>query len=316
MSNNIKFQGFSFYINAPVEHTGTPKIRNTVNHFDLIADLVSLRRLSEESNIDFKQRIMDVAIHSSGGTYDGVINGITRELGYAREKAIQITLKLNSSGEPIARNPRVDILANKVILYSDYRAGGTQIIDKTIRIYKPEDTGFFLNDLVSQINSSQCFSASRYSGVRPNMHSTNLVQGDTDIYVQGDPIRTDTVTYLSAQHIVEESIVFDESDLFQTEVLGTPSAEGEYYIDRINGRIYTYSVPQGNLGVSYHASTFPFEVDYSFIKIYTFQDDNFQYELFNHETLDSGEIQNTLPNREGSEVYHQLFTETEVFWGK
>ena len=316
MANNVKIQGFSFKINTPVQHTGKPTAKNIVNHFDLSSDLVSISRLDGESNIDFKQRIMDVTVHPGGGTYSGVINGITRALGYAREPAIQITLDLDSSGEPIARNPRIDILSNKVILYSDYRASDTQTIDKTIRIYQPDDAGYFLEDLVAEINSSSCFSCTMYSGIRPNMHSTNLIRGNTDIYIQGDPIRTDSVTYLSAQYLVEDSIVFDEDSIFQTQVSGTPSADGEYQIDRINGRIYVYSIPQGNLGVSYHASIFPFEVDYSPIKIYTLQDDDFQYELFQHETLDSGEEANSLPNQEGSEVYHQLFKETEIFWGE
>jgi len=316
MGNNVKFQGFSFLIEVPSEYTGTPEAKNIVNHFDLTSDLVSLNRIEGESNIDFKQRIMDVAVHPGGGTYDGVINGITRALGYAREKAIKIELALDSSGDPIARNPRVEILSNKVILYSDHRPDGTQTIDKTIRIYQPEDAGYFVEDLVSQINSSQCFTASAYSGIRPNMHSTNLVRGNTDLYIQGDPLITDTRTILSAQNIVEGSFVFDEDDLFQTEVTTTPSAEGEYMIDRVNGKFYTYSIPQGDLGVSYHAGVFPFEVDYSPIKIYTLQDDDFQYELFDHETLDSGEEANALPNREGSEIYHQLFDETEVFWGE
>jgi len=316
MGNNIKFQGFSFYVDVPSEYSGTPTAKNVVNHFDLVSDMLSLRRLDGESNIDFKQRMMDVAVHPSGGIYDGVINGITRELGYAREKAIQITLKLDSSGDPVARNPRVEILANKVVLYNDHRPDGTETIDMTIRTYRPEDTGYFLEDLVAQINTSTYFSATIYSDIRPNMHSTNLIRGNTDTYVQGDPLRTDSITYLSAQNLIEGSIVLDESDLLTTEVAVTPAADGEYRIDRINGKLYTYSIPQGNLGVSYHAATFPYEVDYSPVKIYTLQDDDFQYELFEHETLDSGDEVNTLPNQEGSETFHQLFKETEVFWGE
>ena len=316
MSNNMKFHGFSFYIEAPVEYTGTPQEKNIINHFDLIGDVVSLDRLDGESNVDYKQRIMDVAVHPGGGTYEGVINGITRALGYAREKAITIDLKLDSSGEPIARNPRVDILANKVVLYSDYRPDGTQTVDVTIRTYQPDDTGYFLDDLVAAINASTCFTASIESGIRPNLHSTNLINGNTDIIIQSDPIASDTITNLSEQYIVEGSLIFDELSVFTTEVLGTPSSEGEFRVDRTNGKVYTYTIPTGNLGVSYHGSNFPFEVDYSPIKVYTLQDDNFQYELFNHETLDSGEEQNALPNKEGSEVYHQLFLETEVFWGE
>jgi len=317
MGNNIKFQGFSFCITAPTQYIGTPTSKNIVSHFDLIADLVSVQRLSGESLIDFKQRIMDVAVHQGGGTYNGAINGITRALGYSRNRALTISLKLNSGGIPIARNPRVDILANAVILYSDYRADGTtRTIDTTIRTYQIDDTGYFLDDLIVAINASSCFSATIESGVRPNMHSTNLIMGNTDLFIQGDPIATDSLTRLSGEHVVEDSLVFEETDVFKTLVIGTPSSEGEYSVDRVNGEIITYNVSQGDLAVSYHGSIFPFNVDYSPIKIYTLQDDNFQYDLFQHETLESGEEVNSLPNTEGSEIYHQLFKETKTFWGE
>jgi hypothetical protein len=315
MGNNVKFQGFVFTIQAPTQYTGTPTSKNIVSHLDLISDMVSLNRLAGESAAEFKERVMDVAVHPGGGTYDGVVNGITRELGFSRQKGIKIELKLGSGGEPVARNPRVDILPNKVVLYSDYR-DAVKTIDSTIRTYQPTDAGFFIRDLVTEINKSQCFSATMYSDVRPNWHSTNLIRGNTDIFIQGDIIRSDKLTILSAQYLVEDSLVFDESTTFQTEVVGTPAAEGQYKIDRTNGKIYTYNIPQGDLGVSYHAGTFPFIVDYSPIKVYSLQEDDFQYELFEHETLDSGETVSTLPNTEGSEIFHQLYKENKTFWGE
>jgi hypothetical protein len=64
------------------------------------------------------------------------------------------------------------------------------------------------------------------------------------------------------------------------------------------------------------ANEFPMEVDISPIQIFSFHDEDFQYELFEHETDAAGEETATLPNTEGGEIYHQLFKETEVFWGK
>ena len=61
---------------------------------------------------------------------------------------------------------------------------------------------------------------------------------------------------------------------------------------------------------------FPMEVDYSLIKIYTLQDDDFADELFDMEAIDSGEEVRALPNAEGSEIFHQLFKEANIFWGK
>ncbi len=316
MSNNMSIQGFSFLINVPSQVTATPTSQNIINTFDLIGDFLSLKRLSGETNVEYKQRLLDVSVHPGSPVYEGMMNNLCRDLGLPREKAIQITLNLTSGGDTVARNPRADILANKVVLYSDWRPGGEiEVIDKEIRTYQTDDDGYFLEDLVAEINTSDCFSATIYSGVRPNLHSTNLFQVTSDYIVQNDPIISDSRTKLSAQYIIEDSWVFTERDIFFTEVTGTPATDGEYLIDRTEGVIYAYSLPSGEGGISYHAALFPLDIDFSLIKAYTLQDDNFTTELFNKKTLPSGEETNALPNTEGSELYHQLYKEVKVLWG-
>lgn len=316
MSNNVKVQGFSFNISTPVEISGKPTKKSIVNQFDLLGDMVSLKRIEGENNADYKQRIMDVSVHTGGPTYSGIINNITRDMGLSREHAISIELKLASSGDPIAVNPRVDILAHKIIMYSDWRPDGTEVVDTEIRIYKTDDPGYFLDDLVALINASTCFSATIYSDVRPNLHSSNLIMGSSDNIIQGDLINASNYTKLATSYIIQNSLTFDEENIFKTEVTSTPTARGEYMIDYINGKIYTYDVPSGLAGVYYHHALFPLVVDYSPIRLYTLQDDNFVDELFQKDTLDSGEEINSLPNTEGSEVYHQLYEEMKVFWGE
>ena len=68
--------------------------------------------------------------------------------------------------------------------------------------------------------------------------------------------------------------------------------------------------------MTYHTALFPMDVDYSLVKIYTLQDDDFVDELFNKKVADSGEELRALPNTEGAEIIHQLFKETNIFWGK
>lgn len=316
MSSGIKTLGFAFEVLTPTEVSVTPEAKNIVNNFDLLGSMVSLQRLPGEQNASYKQRILDVNVHLGGPTYEGNINNLTRELGYSRENCILIELKLNSAGEPLANNPRVDILSNKVILYSDYQPNETETIDKTISFYSSSDTGYFLSDLVSEINSSDYFSASIYSGVRPNLHSANLIRKSSYNILNRDLVEGSKKIFLSAENIVQNSLRFDETDIFETEVFTTPSAAGEYFVDYINGSIEIYSLPSGTYEVSYHYNEFPFKVDYSPVQVYSLQDENFQEELFVAETLDSGETVSALPTSEGSEIFHQLFMETNYLWGE
>ena len=301
----------------PTEVSGKPEQRNVANSFDFLASLVSLPRLRGESNVEYKQRILDVSVHPGGPLYLGCINNLTRDLGLPREQAIQIDLKRNSAGEPIASNPRADILSNRVVLYKDWRPDEdeTAIIDKEIRIYSPDDPGYFLEGLVAEINTSECFSAILYD-VRGNLHSTNLIRKTSDFVIFHDPIKADIQNDLTGDIIIQDSLYFDETEIFETEVSGTPAAEGEYQIDYLTGKVYSFSNPSGNYTVTYNTALFPMEVDYSLVKIYTLQDDDFADELFDKKTADSGEELRGLPNTEGAEVFHQLFKETNIFWGK
>jgi hypothetical protein len=311
-----KIQGFTFYIDLPEEVTGVPERVQIANEFDFISDLLSLPRLPEETNQEFKQRMMDVRVHQGSPLYDGVVNNISRAFGYSRQRALSIDLKTASNGTLVATSPRVDILANKIVLYSDWRPDGTEIIDKEISFYNPTDEGYFVSDLVSEINDSSCFSAALYSGVRPNLHTTNLVRGSSDNSIRGDVATASLKIDLAATYITKGSLLFHENDIFKTEVSSSASTAGEYYVDYENGIIYPYSVPNGEFEISYHFGAFPLIVDYSLIKAYTLQDDNFIRELYNHETSAAGTEVNTLPNEEGSEILHQLFLETRYLWGE
>ena len=308
--------GFSFYINLPEEIEATPEVKTIVNNFDYIGDIVSLTRLSGESNVDYRNRMWDVRVHPGGPEYEGVLNSLGRDLGMLRQETLIIDLKLDSAGSPIATNPRVDILANRVVLYSDWRPNDAGTIDREIRTYQLDDAGYYLNDLVTQINQSPYFSASIVAGIRPNLHSSTLVRGSSDIFVIDNYVRADKLVPLRYQNVMAETLSFTEKNIFDTEVASNPSADGEYTVDYVNGEILSYTLPSGGGSCSYHAGRFPMKVDSLPIQIFTLQDDDFTDELYEKETLDSGDEANALPNAEGSEIFHQLFMETKVFWGK
>lgn len=309
-----KFLSFSVYIDAPEEITAVPVHQNIINNFDSIGGIVSLDRIDEETNVEYRKRIWDTSVHPSGSTYKGVINGMARDFGFLRQNTLKIELKLSSAGEPLAPNPRVDILANKVILYSDWRPNGIAVIDKEIYTYQPDDEGFWLDDLVIAINQSSYFSVSMYANIRPNMHSSCLLEGTTDFALYNERTRADRKTELRLPYVIQDSLIFEDKIVFNKEVTSAPAAKGEYQVDYINGKIISYSLPDKNI-YSYHAAIFPLIVDSVPIRINTLNDDNYMRELFRHKTLASGEEINGLPNQEGSEIFHQLFSETEVFWG-
>jgi hypothetical protein len=308
--------GFAIKVRAVTEVKLAPKRHPIVNRFDEHGDFFSLDRFPLETNTDFKKRIMDMTFHPGGPHYEGLLNNLSRELGSPRQLAITIDLKQDSDGSPLARNPRVDILANRVVLYGDWRDHNNSEIDKEINIYDLGSAGYYLNGLVQEINTSQYFTAVLSSEIRPNLHSANLVRGNTYGKVTDDIIRNDQLTVLRMRNIVEGSVWFSDKKTFKTEVLVEPQQPGEYMINYRQGWVVSYTASDGQSSCGYYYSTFPYKVDASLVHIYSLQDPNYTEKLFNREVLQSGEDIDALPNTEGAEVFHQLFKETKVFWGE
>ena len=310
-----KLLGFAFNLNLPKQAILTPEKQNVINNFDYMGDMLSLQRIDGENTVDYRDRLWDVTVHPAGPTYVGVINGLARDLGITRELAMTIDLKLNSAGEAIASNPRVNILSNKVVFYSDWRPDGTAVIDKEIQFYKQSDSGHLLSELVALLNDSIYFSCVIDPSVRPNIPSTNILEDTSDLIVQSELVEGHNITHFTFERFIEDSVTLSEQEIFKTEVLIEPAADGEYQIDYESGSVKAFLLPSGRGTIGYHSAQFPMKVDYLPVEIYTFQDENYQKELFIQKELDSGEETNYLLNTEGSETYHQLYLASKIFWG-
>lgn len=291
-----------------------PVRKDIVNKFDDHGDILGLDRIAGEDNTDFRERLSDVYVHRGGPTYEGFLNNLSRELGMLREDALIIDVNRGSSGEPLAANPRVDITASEVILYSDWQNNSNYTVDTTINIYDHTSSAYYLNGLVLAINASTYYSASLASGIRPNIHSASLVRG-TSFKKSEERIRSQNQHLFQNDLVIRNSIWFSDKTTFATEVSAEPTSDGEYYIDYTNGYVVTYSPPGGDGKCGYFYANFPWTVEATAIQLYSLHDEDFTKKLFTQEDLSSGDTTNGLPNAEGSEIYHQLFKETNVFWG-
>lgn len=314
---NYTIGGIGFVINVTsVDQVKiVPVHQDIVNRFDEHGDLTSLDRLPEESNPDFRDRVVDQSVHRGGPTYDGLVNNLSRTLGCPRYHAITIYPKEGSEGGYLGANPRVDILADRVVLYSDWQDWQTYTLDKEINFYDQGSDGYYLYQLINEINSSSCFYAVVETDVRTNLHSVNLIRRTSFGRILAEALETSHQHLFEHNHIVTGSIWFEERDIFQKEVVIEPVAKGEYRMDYTNGYVVSYDAPRGENICGYSFNDFPMKVDVSLVRIYSLQDEDFTKKLFHQQPTGAGDT-NALPNKEGAEIYHQLFKETNVFWGK
>jgi len=312
----FKFLHFSVTIDKPVSYTFYPEKKVIVNSIDRIGILLGTKRIVDESNADFKKRIWDASVHPSGPAYSGVVNGLTRDFGFLLTEVIKIELKLNSDGSSIALNPRVDMFANRIVLYNDWRSSSFTSIDKEIRIYKEDDEGYYLHGLIDEINKSKYFMATLLDGVRPNLFSTCLKKASSATYVSNEPLVIDRRQTLRYKNIVDGSIVFSDTRTFNTEKFDKITSYGDYLVDYENGVVFSMSLPTEYSSCSYYTNRFPFTIEASPIQVFSINDDNYTTELFKKEILDSEEAVNSLLNEEGTVIYNQVFLNSRSLWGE
>lgn len=315
MGASVANISFVIKVNEVEQVKVTPVRRNLVNRFDEIGDLLTIDRLPDEGNVEFRDRMFDLSVNTGGPDYFGLINNLARELGCPKFHAITIDTVKGSDGLKMARNPRVDVLADRIVLYENWQVDVEPTIDREIEFYDHDSVGYYLNNFVEQINQSQYFYATIAPGVRQNLHTINLVRGSSLRRSTNEILFTEEQHKFLFENIVEDSVNFSELEIFRTQVQSEPASKGEYYIDYNNSYVLSFDLPSEDGICTYFYNNFPMEVDASLIHIYSLQDEDFVNKLFVQEEIGPGE-QKALPNAEGSEIYHQLFKETNVFWGK
>jgi len=71
----------------------------TRTSLDEIGSLLDIPRIPGESLPDYSRRLYDTYINRASSTYEGLINGINRELGLFREQVLKINLRYIGAGE-------------------------------------------------------------------------------------------------------------------------------------------------------------------------------------------------------------------------
>lgn len=115
----------------------TPEVYNIWNCFDEFGLLLGLPRIPGEKNKNYKTRLLDVYTNPANSTYQGLLNGISRELGL-RPDEISVE-RLGDLADPTYPNN---------LLNSENNALGTKLVDYADEVYdhNPIFWGNIIND--------------------------------------------------------------------------------------------------------------------------------------------------------------------------
>jgi len=174
--------GHAYNVVSDGKYILSPKPKNINNTFDYIGQLVGLPRLPGERNADYRKRIIDVYVNRGGSNYDGLINAITRELGLKKQNVIVVA----AAG---SNNPRLVVNDTKLYLYSEWKHEESFTLDLKIDIYDKAGPAYYLSDLVNYVNLNSAIFTFTLAAGMGNIPSWCLIQRDSLLWSNVEPIR-------------------------------------------------------------------------------------------------------------------------------
>lgn len=325
----------TFYVEGTNSTTGVPARRIIPNTYDYVGQLVGLPRLpGGESNVSYRDRILDVSVNKAGNSYRGIVNGLYRELGLTKFSAVRITPTYSSPNVTVGRSPVLEVKATKVILYEAWWAEDDYIVDREILFYNREDPGYFISDLVARINESDYFSATLLD-VSPWMPSQLLLRDRTTKKVVDESVPSSRRFRLKHGNIVSGSIRFSEN-LISKEVSVNRKQQGDrngtlsiifdvtsrlvedesFNLSPITGEVSTTSLPSGTGSVSYIYLDYPWLLKASDVAVFGLNEEDFWDNMFEKYTDRFDGEHNALPTGEGTDILNQLYSDLPIFWGE
>lgn len=304
--------GFKFEVNQ-ADIVGALAPRVAFNPFDEHGLLLGLPRLRGENNVSYKRRLLDVFVHRANSTYNGLIYGMTRDLGLELFYAIHINPKLLPSGNFICADPLIKFDGIYLYLYSDYYNG---ILDYQIDRYEPGGNWEHLTRLVTYINQSAHWEATIATGVDPWTRSMTIMQQTNRVYVPLEAVPVTNHFQLENYPLAKHTVFFSDRTIFDTEVESASDVteSGEYWIDYTQGLVFVYDLPLASTVVRYEYYPYPFKALASPIILCDINN-TFRRKMFRQELQDDNTYVDSTIRRVGADILHELYSVYPAYFG-
>jgi hypothetical protein len=293
-----------------------PETHPIFNAFDDYGLLLGLKRLPEERNSEYKQRLLDVFVHPGSASYKGIINTVNRELGTKFTDAITIDVVRDANGVPLAANPLIEIKDGYIYLYS-----GWAKTNPTIELKKSllnRNGSYTLTSLVSAINGTTNFTASLATGVNGWKLSGTLFNQSSAITVRSEDLELTKVIKLINKDLLKNTITFNDSFTFANEVASANLVlkAGDFYIDYTKGAIETFVVPSVRAAIRYQWNKFPMIVQSSDIIAFNLPIASIREQLFQQNIDRLGSTHDSeLPTSLGTDIINELYSVSSYYLG-
>jgi hypothetical protein len=297
----------------------TPETKNILNAFDYFGMLLGLARIEGEKNADYRKRLWDVYINRAGATEQGLINGITRELGLYQFDALTISYTGSStnSARVIVRDVQIELYSNWDMI--DESVSPNISDGDPIDIYTRSADAYYVGGLIEEINNSSYFQASIENGVSEKALSACLIDQDSRQWQEEEALKPLYRNVLVNQNVIPGTVTFstEGAEIFTYQVSSESSmvTPGTYYIDYDNGVIVSYSLPARDVICRYMYDELPLTLTASPVILHEFGSSYFRSKVFEQIIQADGTYTDGLPLDAAIKYINELIAAAPMGWG-
>ena len=278
-------------------------------------DEVGLRhstfRLPGESNANFRRRVLLQSRKPPGPSSEDVISSVNRTVGQFEKRVMKISLVTDSSGVPVVPDPYIAVTSTRIYVYSDF---ANSTVAKVINIWDRSGS-YFVRDVYNQLSSLAFLTVEQSDDYEEFLISKNIKIDVSERYKYLEPLKSSQCNALDNGLI--RSISFDNYVALATEktAKGDITEAGDFYVDKTNGVVFSYSGQSGNAFYSY--ASFPFYLWWQPVRVEHANDSTLRYAtrdtLINQE--DGTESYLSL-NAYGAKIANEILSVHPMSWGE
>lgn len=242
-------------------------------NLDEIGIGLSTRRLPEESMASYRRRLYALSTNPPDATLKGYARTAPLQLGEFDTLVGLIELRLDSNDEPLALDPFIEITAGRIKFWHDYDA---ELLDFECW-FNDRTNGYWLRDIKVNIDASSYFNIIRYEDTLDYLKSFNL-------RVQNSRGMESEVLSGGTSHKLKHGLIRDlwlnDAFNFITEKAAYDglTEQGDFFVDKLNGVIWTYGPNTSTLNYSYRQ--FPFRLYWNPVRAFELADLDYDHWLY------------------------------------
>ena len=273
--------------------------------FDEIGRRYSLSRFQEESISNFRDRIYLSTLNPPKPTYEYYNFAINNFLNLFQKNIFKISLI--DSHINIEDLPRVEVTPIYLIIWKEQSKEPVLKLNLYSKEYK------FLKDVKVAIETLSFLELEVFKDYDPYAYSKNIFQQNSDglltqVFLEVSQFQNLGVRYIE-KYLTNNPLVSLNKKDSQEEL----SEDGDFYLDKKEGLLYTYQENTGFAEIRYQ--TFPFHIGWGPVNFFEFNHEDVDFLTKDKQVDIDGNENHTVLNSYGGNIINRILEDNKIYWG-